>query len=228
MTVKEFQTFAEKKDDKEQILLGKVSEISHDYFSIVDIEFPENEVTYYFQADELPLGEFALGDIALAKGDSNTTDFDLKLSAIEKIDLDYAQNYIARRKPFLKLSIINYPKVIKNACEEDIPFELNIKNISDIPINYDDLFNEHFGYTITYRINDVDYIYHSIENFGTIRPGEDKDIKFFSNPITNSNMQIGNNSVYFAWAQKSLYDIEFLPLSSSEAVNISVQSNLCE
>ncbi len=221
MSIKEFQSLAEAKQSQEQKLLGQVSHISFDYFTIIDIEFPENTVTYYFEPDNISLEDFALGDVAFVTVEKDQT---LSINKIPKPD---ALQYLAKRKPFLKFSITQYPKTVLNACEE-FKLKVKIKNWGDIPIKYDDIFDANYGYAIIYQVNGSNHISYSLENFDVLNPGEEKELVFETNQNTNSNLQKGENTIQFSWGQKSLYDLNPEPLTASEKITIFVEQESCD
>jgi hypothetical protein len=219
ITVKDYIRLEKKQ--KASTILGKLTNISFDSFTIADLEFPEDEVIYIFEKNELFFNNYALGEIVLVDGFYDKNLSVLESSKIQSIDENKALLYINRRRPLVEISVVKYPGIISDTTQES-SFKIALKNIGKIPISYDDLYDKNFGYSFIYRLNENFYPFQTIEDFGVIEPGEEKNVEVLvaAETIAQSNM------IKFIWARKSLYDEEFTIISESEAIEIVFEDDM--
>ncbi len=224
LSVREYKQSQEEIGDFK--IIGKISDISLEDFSIVDLEFPEHSVAYEIHED-LSLEGFSVGDVVLiGTRDDQDSDF-LRALSIEKIEDERTLSQIPVKEPLLSISILNYPENLSDICET-AGFDLEITNLGDNPISHENLYDEHFGYTVLYRINDEEKAFLPIEDFDTIESGESKDVTFETYENTNSAMQVGKNLVGFDWAKRSIHEDNFTVINSSERVSIILENETCE
>jgi hypothetical protein len=219
ITVKDYLRLENKQ--KTRTVLGRLTNISLDSLTISDFEFPEDEIIYTFEKNELFLNNYALGDTVLVEGFYDKELSILKSSKTEKIEADKVTFYINKRRPLIEISVIKYPGVIPNTSQES-SFKIVLKNIGKVPINHKDLYDNEFGYFFIYRLNDTFYSFQNIDNFGIIEPGETKEITVPIVAETSAN----SNTITFVWARKSVYDEDYTVLSESEAIEIVFEDDM--
>ncbi len=222
LSVRDFHEIENIQEKGEFELLGQISAVSFDEFTLVDVDFPENEVSYFFDEDVFTLDSFSLGDLVVVKGIYDEDISMMKAKDLEKVDSDRALTQLKGDSPVLKPSIIDYPENIEDV-NEDFEILVELENTSEVSISFDDVYDESFGYTLIYKVNDEEFAFHPFEDFGEIGPGEVKEAIFTTNDETKSAMQQGENSIQFIWGKKSLYEEDYTSLFNSETVNIFVE-----
>jgi hypothetical protein len=226
ISVKQFSRLESKEKEIDLKIIGDISEISKNSFTIVDLEFPEDEIMYSLQSD-IPMKDFATGDTVFVSGNYNVENLELEALDIKKISRDNALRHLRMLKPSLDVKILKYKQNVGDICEE-IDFEIKLKNTGQETITYEDLYDENYGYSIVYILNETEYPYFFMDNFESIKPGEEKTITLKVEDAIKKQMVKDENSIQFAWAQKSLYSEEFLPLNLSEEVKIYLKDTNCE
>lgn len=217
ITVRDYLLNEEGKKEETLKIWGTISDISFDFFSIRDLDFPENEITYFFNPEELSLSSYAIGDNVLVKGI-----YDKNHSMMEGIDIKRIEDdraLLLKNGPVLAIEILDHPNIIFDKSEE-IAITIQIENTGDIPITHKDIYNENFGYTIIYNLNGQNFAYQVFEDFKIVEPNEIKNFEFLTDVAINSQMKEGTNRISFAWAKKSIYDEEFTHISKSNEVEI--------
>ncbi len=227
ISVRDFQTFEESERTQDLKILGKLSYIASNSFSIADIDFPENTISYSFNAGELNLENYAISDTVLVSGIYLDNYTEMQGTEIQRINQEDASKHLARYKPMLSISITDYKKSLEDPCES-LEYKLKLTNTGKKEILHKDILDEKYGYTLVYTINGKDFAFFEIEDFDKIEPTEEVKATVKNNNSIKSTMVEGNNEISFSWGQKSLYDEEFKKLSSSETVSINILNNSCE
>ncbi len=206
VSVKDYHELGEETDLQ---VVGRISSISLDTLTVVDLKFPEKSITYELEGEEINLEEHAVGEIVLVEGYYDKNSNSMKAVNIREIEDERNIKHLDSEDTHVKISIVDYSK--------DMIFTIRLENNSNKTINYEDLYDEHFGYTLIYELNETIYSYEPVENFGQLKPEEVKEIEVILTPEIKSN----TNTIKFMWAKKSLHDIEFETISESEEITFN-------
>lgn len=206
--VKDFHKLESTQEQKGLKILGKIIEITFDSFTIADIDFPEDEATFTFEREKFSLEEYNVGDAVLITISQDEYTSEMKAIEIQKIDIKSLNSYLFWNKPIIDINVIKF----SNNFEEGIDFEIELINKSNRIISYENIYNENYGYTLIYELNNKQYTYHPVQQFESLEPEETKII----NVLIENGFQEGENSIQFIWVKKSLYEEDFLKISSSE------------
>ena len=211
MSVREYNRLG-KKTKQEVEVIGKIKSISFETFTIVDLEFPEDKLVYTFEKEKISLKSYSLGDTVLVKSHDKKDDTDIEATNIMKMNINRALKHLRNRKPLLK------PSKAENTSEGML--KIKLENVGKNTVNYKDLYDENFGYSLVYKLNNKTYPFQPVEDFGTIAPGEIMKVNFPIDINMISEMEKGENIVTFIWGQKSLYDEDFKTILESEPIEI--------
>lgn len=225
MSVREFNQSQE--ELREFKIIGKISDISFEDFTVVDLEFPEHSVVYEIDEGEDLLEGFSLGDVVLIKSEYVDDSEYLRALEIEKIEDERTLSQIPVKEPLLQVTVLEYPQELADICEV-AEFTLNIENLGEVPISHEDLYDEGFGYTIIYRVNDEERAFLPIEDFGELQPNEEARVSFETHENVNTAMQEGENIIGFDWGKRSMQEDDFTIIDSSERISIFLENYDCE
>ncbi len=218
VSVKEFNRSGGERTQRNSFVIGKLSTISFDFFTIADLEFPEEKIEYMFEKNELSLSNYAVGDAVLVESSYDKERQSMKASNIETVNLNRALRHLEARKPLLKPG--------KTSELSNDTFMITLENIGIKTIKYEDLYDENFGYSLIYKLNDELYLFHPIEDFVKIEPGDLIEVEFPISVNMLSEMRKGENVITFIWAQKSLYDNNFKSILESEPIEVILEDSI--